>query len=352
MSNSEFLVGSYLENDSEETSALFQLSCDVQTNETTLVSFHLPLKELTHFSKHKDHLYIANQIFSYKGTNDGALSHYRIESGSLSIVDEQSTLGTGTVYTCPSIDNHFLFISNYVEGNIVGYPILADASVSKPIWMNRNMGASINKDRQEGPHPHAIEASPSGKYFAVPDLGLDKVFLYELANENGILNLNEELTIKSEAGSGPRHVRFHPTNNNLLYVTHEMGAFISAYKLDNGSFKEIGKYSFTEQDNEEITGAEIHIHPSGKYLYATSRGNDLIHKYNLNEISGELVLEQSISSGGNTPLSFDISTNGYHLLVCNQHSNNVVLFLIDENSGQLSFISEQAILHPIMTCHS
>lgn len=133
-----------------------------------------------------------------------------------------------------------------------------------------------------------------------------------------------------------------------MYVIHELGAFISAYRKNNDRYVEIEQYPLYESSSEGVTGSEIHIHPNGKYLYATSRGNNLVHKFDIDLLSGELTFDQSIASGGKTPISFDISENGPNLVVCNQHSHCVSLFSIGQRFGLLLPKMTAHVEHPIM----
>ncbi len=349
MKNSVFLIGSYLSNDVKAASSLFRITCDHQGGNAVVEDLGLQSMELTHFSVKGSELYVANKIFSYEGKYDGAISAYRMEGEGFLLTNERSAMGAGTVYTCISMDGRFIYVCNYMDGNVVGYRLVGDG-VGVPVWMERLHGSSVNRERQESPHPHAIEASPCGRYFAVADLGSDKVLLFECAGDNGVLSCNQNLTIESAAGSGPRHVRFHPAYGHIFYVTHEMGAFIAAYKLDGQACTEVGNYLFPNAGQAGVSGAEIQFHPSGRYLYASSRGDNLIHQYSVEGSSGALVLVQSVFCGGNCPVSFDVSSNGRHLLVCNQHSDCVTLFDIHEETGGVSFRSEFQISHPIMTC--
>jgi 6-phosphogluconolactonase len=88
-----------------------------------------------------------------------------------------------------------------------------------------------------------------------------------------------------------------------------------------------------EGDN---TGAEILVHPSGKFLYATNRGNDSVAVFSVQAETGRLTPIQYISTQGKTPRNADFDPTGKWLLVSNQNSNNAVVFRIDQLTGQLT----------------
>lgn len=352
MSDCEFYLGSYIEPEQSCESALYKVSYSQAAGKLEVTNCQLAIKELTHFSLSGNHIYIANQIFSYHQGSDGAISCYRFaDKDAMTLLNEQASFGTGTVYTCLDRDKNWLFISNYVAGNIVVYPVLDEYKLGQPVCMHRNLGSSINEARQEGPHPHAIEVSPCNSYIAVADLGLDKVLLYQFANDQGVINLVTELTFHCQAGSGPRHIRFHPTKHNVFYVIYEMSAHISVCQILNNKVTELAHYSLPNNGCDNITGAEIHIHPSGTLLYASVREANLLVTYTIDQTTAELTQSSTISSNGNTPLSFAICAKGQYLLVGNQTSNNMSLFAIEQQSGKLHLVAEENVEQPIMVCN-
>jgi 6-phosphogluconolactonase len=92
----------------------------------------------------------------------------------------------------------------------------------------------------------------------------------------------------------------------------------------------------------ENTAAEIAIHPGGKFLYTSNRGDDSIAVFAIDQTSGRLALVERVSSGGKTPRNFAIDPDGSHLLAANQSSGNIVEFTIDKSSGRLSSTGEVA----------
>jgi len=78
------------------------------------------------------------------------------------------------------------------------------------------------------------------------------------------------------------------------------------------------------------------MHPSGKFLYATNRGNNSVAVFSVQADTGRLTLIQHISSDGKTPRNAEFDPTGKWLLVSNQDSNNAVVFRIDQSTGQLT----------------
>jgi len=83
------------------------------------------------------------------------------------------------------------------------------------------------------------------------------------------------------------------------------------------------------------TCAEVQMHPSGKYLYASNRGDNSIAVFGL-ESSGRVKLLQHQPTGGKTPRHFCLDPSSRWVLAENQDSDNVVIFRLDEATGKLA----------------
>lgn len=82
--------------------------------------------------------------------------------------------------------------------------------------------------------------------------------------------------------------------------------------------------------------ADVHISPSGKFLYGSNRGHNSVVVFRINETTGRLTRLEDVSTQGNWPRNFAIDPSGRFLLVANQRSDNVVVFRIDPKTGRLA----------------
>ena len=82
--------------------------------------------------------------------------------------------------------------------------------------------------------------------------------------------------------------------------------------------------------------ADIHVAPSGRFLYASNRGHNSIAVFAIDTTRGTLTLVQHESTQGQTPRNFALAPGGNLLLVANQNSNNVVSFRVDQQTGRLT----------------
>jgi hypothetical protein len=81
--------------------------------------------------------------------------------------------------------------------------------------------------------------------------------------------------------------------------------------------------------------ADIHISPNGNHLYASNRGHDSIALFLIDKNSGKLTYRSHTSTDGKEPRNFAIDSSGSFLLVANQKTHNVVSYKIDPDTGQL-----------------
>ena len=82
--------------------------------------------------------------------------------------------------------------------------------------------------------------------------------------------------------------------------------------------------------------AEIAVHPTGKFLYASNRGHDSIAIFAIDAKKGTLRPLGHVLTGGKTPRHFAIDPTGNFLLAENQESNSIVVFHIDSATGSLT----------------
>ncbi|NJW55245.1 lactonase family protein, partial [Salinimicrobium oceani] len=80
--------------------------------------------------------------------------------------------------------------------------------------------------------------------------------------------------------------------------------------------------------------ADLHLHPSGRFLYVSNRGHNSIAAFKV-ENDGRLTASGYFPTRGETPRNFALSPSGEHLYVANQDTNSIVLFEINKSTGNL-----------------
>jgi 6-phosphogluconolactonase len=285
-------------------------------------------------------LYAVAEIDNFGGKPAGAVAAYGIEakSGKLTLLNQQPSGGTGPCHVCVDKTGKCLLVANYGSGSVAALPIQADGRLGEAGSVIQHHGSSINPQRQAGPHAHYIAPDAADRFAFACDLGLDKVLVYKLEAGKALLVPNEPASISISPGSGPRHLAFHP-NGRFVYLVSEMGSSVTAmnYNPLRGELGHVQTVSaLPEGFNEHNSGAEIQMHPSGKFVYASNRGHNSIGVFRVEPESGKLTLVHHESTQGKTPRFFGIEPNGDWLLAANQDSHNIVVFRIQPESGRLT----------------
>jgi 6-phosphogluconolactonase len=281
-------------------------------------------------------LYVINEIDDYQGQKTGSAEAYAINpsSGTIALLNRQSTNGTIPGHLAVDPTGKYLIVANYMGGNYVTMPIEADGRLGPVVGTFANRGGGPNRERQEGPHPHVVVFDQAGRFVATADLGVDKVQILRLEGGNLLLVSEASMT----PGAGPRHVVFHH-GGRVLYVINELNATITALEYDPASGQLGRQLQTVSTEPAGYTGpqstAEIAVHPSGKFLYASNRGHNSIAGFRIDPTSGLLAPIGHTTSGINFRRNFAIDPSGAWLYAANQKGDTIVQFRIDQATGRL-----------------
>jgi 6-phosphogluconolactonase len=262
------------------------------------------------------------------------------KSGKLTLLNQLPSLGEDPCYLSFDKTGKYLFVANYSSGTIAVFPILTDGRLGEHTALVKDQGVTgPNKERQEGPHAHWIEVSSDNRFAFVADLGLDAILSYRFDASKGSLTPNKAFLLRPlTAGAGPRHATFSPGGSHF-YVLSEINSTVTAfaYAPDHGVFGYLGGVPMLPASFEgRNDAAEIAIHQSGKWLFASNRGQDSIAVFSIDPANGKLTAAGGFPTGGREPRHFAIDPSGKYLLAENQFSNNIVVFKIDPATGGLT----------------
>ncbi|HEY8670587.1 MAG TPA: lactonase family protein [Terriglobales bacterium] len=300
-------------------------------------------------------LYAVNEDGTYKGEASGGLSSFAIDhkTGKLAQINQVSSHGADPCYISLDRSGKFLLVANYTGGTVAVFPVLPDGHIGEASSVVKDAGAlGPNKERQDAPHAHWIETSARNRFAYVADLGLDRVLIYKFDAKTGKLTEGSATasgtpTTKPRAddffsatlapGTGPRHVAFS-ADGNFMYVLGELDSTVTVFANDDKeTFRSIQKISALPGGfSGKNDAAEIAMHPSGKFLYTSNRGDDSIAVFSVAPGTGQLSVVGTFPAGGKAPRNFVIDPAGTHLLVANQETGNIVVFSIDPASGRLT----------------
>lgn len=297
--------------------------------------------------KSRKFLYAVNETEEYEGKKSGAVSAFAIDqkTGDLKFLNKVASLGGAPCHISVSDNEKFVLVANYLGGNVSVFPIQTDGKLGASTDLKQHTGTGANKNRQESAHAHSINLDAKNKFAIACDLGADKVFIYEFDDKIGKLKSGPAQNFyQPKSGAGPRHFVFHKSGK-FAFVINELDMTISSLAFDEkkGTLAEIQTVPTLPANFKGAnTCADIHVSPNGKFLYGSNRGHNSIVVYKIDEKTGNLEYVEHTATGGKNPRNFAVAPNGKFLLAANQSSDSIIVFSIDEQTGKLAQTANKA----------
>ncbi|HUQ67113.1 MAG TPA: lactonase family protein [Flavitalea sp.] len=289
----------------------------------------------------KDHKKVYSVSEMGKGNGKISAFNFDAHTGELGFINSVSSGGDGPCYVSVTEKGDYVFSANYSGGSLAAIRVNNDGSLDSNIQQIQHEGSSIHKD-QKKPHVHSIINTPDNRFVIAADLGTDKIHIYRFhPGDNKPLTPASPGFMKTQPGSGPRHLTFHP-NHRFLYSVNELDGSVNAYKYKQGSLEVLQSITMLPSGySGTIEAADIHISPDGKFLYASNREerNEIII-YAIQK-NGKLNYINRVSVLGKAPRNFAIDPTGNFLLVANQNTDEIVIFKRNKKSGALVFTGDR-----------
>jgi 6-phosphogluconolactonase len=242
-------------------------------------------------------------------------------TGALTLLGSQSTRGTVACHVAFDAAGTMVATANYSSGqpgpgHAVSVHRLAGGVPASATSDIVHTGSGPSAARQERSHAHCVRWTPDQKYIAVVDLGIDSVRLYSAAD----LSLASET--KLPAGSGPRHIVFHPTKP-VAYVMAELQPGVTTLAYEEGELSVLATHAVEPPVGG---GSGIAVAPGGTHLFVGDRGNKAVARFAIDPARGIATYAASTPSGGDVPRDLAFGASGRLLAVANVASNVVKLF--------------------------
>ena len=271
---------------------------------------------------------------------NGSLTAFRAAGKTLDRLNVVRSGGADPCHLAVAGHGRFLVAANYTSGSVIVRRLGTNGQLADRTCLIQHKGQGPVADRQEGPHAHMVAPAPwdDGLLF-VTDLGADAVYAYRLDPQAGDLTL-AGLTAMP-AGSGPRHLAFHPRSKEgypaepFVYVLCELDCKLvtCAWDRATGRLTTLARNA-TAPRNSPATAmcSAIRVSPDGRFLYTACRGPDTITTFGLADPAAPEHVT-TMSSGGKTPRDIALTADGRLLLSANQDSDTVTVFRIDAATG-------------------
>lgn len=270
-------------------------------------------------------LFAVNEVEHFNGQPSGAISAYAIDAlGKLTLISRRASEGTRPCHLALHPDRRYLLVANCGTGEVVVIRIgesghLGETTDTKPA----------------SPPATCVTLDPSGRFAFACAQGLDKVVSYAFDAARGQLTSNAVVALKP--GAGPRQIVFRP-DGRFAYVLNSKASTITVLSYDaaTGTLTEVQTIgTVPEYFDGANTGGELHMHRTGKWLYASNVGHNSVVLFTTDFEHGTLTFVEEQGTGGKRPLHFGIEPSAKHLAISNTDSDTVLASRIDEGNGRL-----------------
>lgn len=272
-------------------------------------------------------------LYAVNEQTAGTVSAFSVRTdGTLRLLGSRSTHGADPCYVHVHPDGRHVLVANYSSGSLSVHPVLSGGALGDASDIVRHTGSGPDPDRQQGPHAHKVLTDVSGRFVHAVDLGADTIFGYELRSGK----LKPTGAVKLRAGSGPRHLSFHPSGA-VAYLTDELSSTLTVLRYDPTS----GRLTPGQTVPTAPPGGAVRNYPSevavsadGRFVYVGNRGHNSIAMFAT--VGDQVTAKGTVPCGGNWPRHLALSGDGRFLYVANQLSDRVTTFRVDPRTGALT----------------
>lgn len=329
-------IGTYTKKSSE---GIYSFELDTEEKKISNVKIAAKVDSPTYLKLTIDNKFLFSVA---KDGDNGGVASFKVNdrTGELTAVNNQVEPGANPCHINTDKDYQFLFSANYHKGTVDSYKINQNTGeVSQAISTIQHTGSGPDP-RQEKSHIHYAGMTPDENYLVVTDLGSDLLLTYQVS-DNGELTEVNRLVVP--AGSGPRHLAFHPKISTIAYLVTEFSGevFVLSYDQENGSFSIVQSIKTIPEDfKENNQGSAIHVSSDGRFVYSGNRGHNSIAVFKVDTETGKLSFIENTPTEGDWPRDFVLDPSEKFLIASNQESDNLTLFSRDTETGKLTLLQK------------
>jgi len=243
----------------------------------------------------------------------------------------EAPLPHSMAYLATDQGGRFLFSASYGDHRVAVSPIGADG-----------VPLAAQQVLPTPPHAHCIRSGPGNRHVYAASLGGDCVLHWHFDPANGQLAAAAPLALP--AGTGPRHLAFHP-QGGFAYLLGELDGSLTVLAIDraSGTLSPLQTVSSLPPGFEGTPwAADLRLTPDGRFLYSSERRSSTLAAFRVDAATGRL---DPAGHAGTTaqPRSFAIDPSGRFLLAAGQLSHRIAVHAIDPATGALSPSGEHAV---------
>ena len=174
--------------------------------------------------------------------------------------------------------------------------------------------------------------------------GPNVIMQFRFDAQSGRLSPNTPLRVEPAGLLGPRHYTFHPSLD-LVYFSNEQGCSVTAYRLDRAAGTLAAEQTISTLPGgytERNTCSQIHLVPSGKFLYVGNRGHNSIAGFAVDAATGHLTAIGQVPTEA-VPSAFCIDPAGHFVFAAGTASGRLASYRIDGATGALTPLAVQEV---------
>ncbi len=259
----------------------------------------------------------ARRIVYLVDEDNAALRSYTFDPRTygLSLLGNERPTAASPTHLSLAPGNKFLLVAHYGGDSAAIHGINADGSIGAPI-----------STVPSGDRSHQALTNPSGGWMFVPVLGAGTIAQYSLSSTG---SASPNGTASPPPAAGPRHLAFRP-DEAFAYGINETATSITAYRFDTttGMLAASGTTDLLAPGSPASTGAEVVVHPSGRWVYGSVRGANTIVTLTSDASTGALSVVERTPALTTLPRSFGLDPTGGWLFVGSQDGPLLATFRI------------------------
>jgi 6-phosphogluconolactonase len=279
-----------------------------------------------------------------------AISSFRIDQRSGGLTPQGSVAAADApTFLAADRTGRYLLAAYYQGGYAAVHPLGSDGAVGAPPL-----------DRQDTANgAHAIATDRSNRFAFVPHIarlndnvleppknnpGPNFIAQFRFDAQSGRLTANSPFRVEHAEQLGPRHYCFHPTQD-LVYFSNEQGCSVSLYRLDRtaGTLAAVHTVStLPDGYSARNTCSQIHLTPSGQFLYVGNRGHNSIAGFAVDAATGHLTPIGQVPTEA-VPGAFGLDPAGNFLFAAGTASGRLAAYRINGGTGVLTPLTTYAV---------
>jgi 6-phosphogluconolactonase len=256
------------------------------------------------------------------------------DDGSPALVNQRASGGMA-VHVSLTPDGRTVLVANFDNGTVAAFPVEAGGGLGERTGWLQFTGSGPRLPRQAHARPHAIYPDATGTFALVPDLGADRVWVVRLDPRTHTLTRIDIPDAAVAPGAGPRHLALHP-GGRFVYVNNEMTPGLATFAREpgTGALTLLGTQAVFPPDtkSEGTSTAEIFLHPHGRFLQVSTRGNNGIASYRVEDDGSARWL-------AHTPVpvrgarSFALTPDGDGMVIAGEGDGRIAVARLDRATG-------------------